>query len=67
MKAIEKRGLSPVIATVLLVGIALVLASIVFLWAKNFIGEAVTKEGREITLFKGIPVFHSFHLSKKYK
>jgi flagellin-like protein len=45
-----KRGLSPVIATVLLVSLALVLAGIVFLWAKNFIGEAVTKEGEAIEL-----------------
>jgi len=38
-----KRGLSPVIATVLLISIALILALIIFLWAKNFVSEKVQK------------------------
>lgn len=46
----EKRGLSPVIATVLLVSLALVLAVIVFLWARAFIPDAVEKEGQSIDL-----------------
>ena len=41
----EKRGLSPVIATVLLVSITLVLAVIIFFWARTFIGENVEKQG----------------------
>jgi flagellin-like protein len=44
----KKRGLSPVIATVLLISIALVLAIIIFLWARSFIGEGLEKEGRAI-------------------
>lgn len=44
----KKRGLSPVIATVLLVALALVLALIIFLWARTFIGELVEKSGSRI-------------------
>jgi flagellin-like protein len=47
----EKRGLSPVVATVLLVAIALVLAVIIFLWAKNFINENIIKNERAIAEF----------------
>jgi flagellin-like protein len=50
MIAKEKRGLSPVIATILLVSLALVLAVIVFLWARAFIPETIQKEGRAIEL-----------------
>ncbi|HLF53935.1 MAG TPA: archaellin/type IV pilin N-terminal domain-containing protein [Candidatus Nanoarchaeia archaeon] len=39
----NKKGLSPVIATVLLVSLVLVLASIIFLWARAFIPEKVQK------------------------
>lgn len=42
----EKRGVSPVIATVLLIAIVIVLALIVFLWARGFIPEALTKSGK---------------------
>ncbi|MBI3334665.1 hypothetical protein HYZ97_04205 [Candidatus Pacearchaeota archaeon] len=35
----HKRGLSPVIATVLLISIALLLAAIIFLWARGFLIE----------------------------
>src|SRR3990167_6556675 len=44
----RKKGVSPVIATVLLVAIVLVLAVIVFLWARNFVGESVEKQGRDV-------------------
>ena len=40
----RKRSVSPVIATILLISIVIVLAIIVFIWAKGFIGEAVTKK-----------------------
>jgi|SRR5271157_1143271 len=43
----NKRGVSPVIATVLLIGIVIALALIVFLWFKSFTQEAVTKFGGE--------------------
>lgn len=47
----KKRGLSPVIATVLLIAIVVVLALIVFLWARGFITETVSKTilGEEIS------------------
>jgi flagellin-like protein len=40
---LEKRALSPVVASVLLVALVMVLASIVFLWARGFIGEQIEK------------------------
>ena len=40
----KKKGVSPVISTVLLILIVIVLALIIFLWAKGFIKEAITKE-----------------------
>jgi flagellin-like protein len=39
----RKRGLSPVIATILLIAIALIIAIIIFLWARTFIGEQTEK------------------------
>lgn len=48
MILLKKRGLSPVIATMLLVALALILAVIVFLWARSFVGESIQKQGREI-------------------
>ena len=41
----NKKGLSPVIATLMLIGLVVVLSTIVFLWARSFIGEAVQKKG----------------------
>lgn len=38
-----KRGISPIIATVLLIAMSLVLATIIFIWARTFIGEQATK------------------------
>ena len=39
----RKKAVSPVIATVLLIAIVIVLALIVFLWARGFVKEAVEK------------------------
>jgi flagellin-like protein len=39
----KKRGLSPIIATVLLVSLTLVLAMIIFVWARSFVGEKIQK------------------------
>ena len=47
----EKRGLSPVIATVLLISITIVLSIIIFLWAKGFVGEKTQKLGEPIENF----------------
>ncbi len=44
----NKKGLSPIIATVLLVSISLALAVIIFLWAKSFFVEAIMKNGASI-------------------
>ncbi len=39
----KKRGVSPVIATVLLISIVVILALIIFLWARSFVGEKLQK------------------------
>ncbi len=41
---IKKRGVSPVIATVLLIMIVVVLALIILLWSRGFVKEAITKK-----------------------
>jgi len=46
----ERRGVSPVIATVFLVGLVLVIASIVSLWMWNFTEERVTKFDKNVQL-----------------
>ena len=43
-----KRGVSPIIATVLLVVITIVLAGIVYIWARGFIEEGVQKNEQPI-------------------
>lgn len=49
MKRLEsKRGLSPIIATVLLIALVMVLASIVFLWARGFVTEQIEKFGQPV-------------------
>ena len=45
MEKMNRKGVSPVIATVLLVAMVVVLALIVFLWFKGLTKEAVTKFG----------------------
>jgi len=44
---IKRKGLSPVIATVLLITIVIVIALIVFLWVRGMTEEAITKFGNE--------------------
>ena len=44
----KKRAISPIVASVLLVALVLVLASIVFIWAKGFIGEQVEKGDKPV-------------------
>ena len=46
----RKRGLSPVIATVLLVGLVVVSGLIIFVWFRGLTQEAVTKFDRNIQL-----------------
>jgi len=50
MAVLKKRGISPVVATTLLVSITLILAVIVFFWARSFIGETVEKNDRAIEM-----------------
>ena len=45
MNNMKKRGISPIIATILLVVIVMVLALIIFLWARGFVKESVRKQG----------------------
>jgi flagellin-like protein len=47
-RVVNKRGLSPVVASALLILLVLVLASIIFLWARGFIGDQVEKFGEPI-------------------
>ena len=48
---LNKRGISPVIATVLLIAMVVVVASIVFIWFRGMVGESVTKfDGKNIKL-----------------
>ena len=42
-----KRGISPVIATVLLISMVIVIALIIFLWVREIGGETITKFGKE--------------------
>src|SRR3989344_515261 len=44
IKRESKKALSPVIATVLLISLALVLVLIIFLWARTWIGEKIQKD-----------------------
>lgn len=41
----DRKGISPVIATVLLIAMVVVIAVIVFLWFRGLTGEAITKFG----------------------
>ena len=43
-----KRGLSPVVATVLLIALVLILAIIIYLWASRFVVEQIEKFGQPI-------------------
>lgn len=43
LNIVNKRGVSPVIATVLLIAMVVVIGLIVFLWFRNFSEEAITK------------------------
>lgn len=50
-KKSRKRGISPVVATVLLISLVIVIALIVFLWLWNFTEEAVTKfDGKNVKI-----------------
>jgi flagellin-like protein len=41
----DKRGITPVIATVLLIAIVVVVIGIILVWSRSFINESVQKKG----------------------
>ncbi len=47
-RGFKKRGLSPIVASALLILLVIVLAVIIFLWARGFIQEKVEKFGKPI-------------------
>lgn len=50
----NKRGLSQVISTILLIAMVLIIGTVVFLWLKGMIGEKITKfDGENIELACG--------------
>ncbi|HTZ41859.1 MAG TPA: archaellin/type IV pilin N-terminal domain-containing protein [Candidatus Omnitrophota bacterium] len=50
----KKKGVSPIIATVLLIGLVIALGTIVFIWFRSFTQEAVTKfSGENVELVCG--------------
>lgn len=61
----KKRGVSPVIATVLLVAMVIVIALIIFLWFKGIGGETVTKFGKNVELVCGDVQFSSEYTNNK--
>jgi len=53
-KRLDKRGISPVIATVLLIAMVVVIALIIFLWFRQMTQEAITKfDGENVELVCG--------------
>ncbi len=49
-KRLKKRGLSPVVATTLLIAIVVIIALIIFLWFRSVIGDYGEKFGKNIEL-----------------
>jgi flagellin-like protein len=50
IKRFKKRGLSPIITTVLLIALTIVITSVVFLWFRGMVDEGVTKFEKNIKL-----------------
>ena len=46
----NKKGLSPVITTILLVALVIVIVGVIFLWFRGMVEEGVTKFGKNIQL-----------------
>lgn len=60
----NRKGVSPVIATVLLIGLVITLGVVVFLWFRSFTQEAVTKfSGENIELVCGDVQFEAGYTS----
>lgn len=59
-----KKGLSPVIATILLIAMVVVLGLIIFLWFRGFTEESITKfGGTNVKLICGDVIFESEYSS----
>ncbi|MEK6906673.1 MAG: archaellin/type IV pilin N-terminal domain-containing protein [Nanoarchaeota archaeon] len=46
----KKKGVSPIIATVLLIAMVIVIGLIIFLWFRGMVEESVTKFGKNVEL-----------------
>jgi flagellin-like protein len=55
----NKRGVTPVVATVLLIAIVVVLGVIIFFWAKNFLTESAQKGDRSVSISCGQVEFNA--------
>jgi flagellin-like protein len=44
----SRKGVSPIVATVLLIVIVIILAAIIFIWAKGFLSESAVKGDRVV-------------------
>ena len=63
-KKLEKKGVSPVVATVLLIAMVLVIALIIFLWFRGLTEESITKfGGQNIKIVCGDVVFSASYSS----
>jgi flagellin-like protein len=50
LKKMKKKGISPVIATVLLIAMVVVVALIIFIWFRGMIGESAEKFDKNVEL-----------------
>ena len=50
LNKMKKRGISPVIATVLLIAMVVVIALIIFIWFRGMVGEGAEKFGKNVEL-----------------
>lgn len=50
IKKSDKKGVSPVIATVLLISMVIIIGVIIFLWFRGMVGETITKFGENAEL-----------------
>jgi len=63
----KKRGVSPVVATVLLVGITIIIALIIFLWFRGLKGETCIKLDQNIELVcKDVEFFADYNNGELY-
>ena len=63
-KRLSKNGVSPVIATVLLITMVVVVALIIFVWFRNINKEAITKfDGKNVEIVCNEVIFESSYSS----